>query len=66
MRRVSTEQPLTGTEAAGTEYGAYDKPTCAICGCTAEAPCFGGDQPCYWVTMNSETNAGTCSACLGF
>ena len=40
--------------------------TCEICGCTEKAPCFDGEQVCFWVTMNSQTNAGLCSECIGF
>jgi hypothetical protein len=68
MRKIPTEQGTQGSvRPPAIAYGAYDMPTCVICGCTSEVPCFDdGAQPCYWVTLNKETNAGTCSACLGF
>ena len=59
-RRVNL-QPLPGFC-----YGFYDTPTCVSCGCTEDVPCFDGEQACFWVTMNSKTNAGVCSECLGF
>ena len=44
----------------------YDSPTCVMCGCTDVRPCFDGEQTCFWVTMNSNSNAGLCSECIGF
>ena len=69
MSQTSTEgvngsvklQPLPGFY-----YGVYGTPTCAICGCTENVPCFDGELACYWVTMDSKPNAGLCSECLGF
>jgi hypothetical protein len=67
MDKTRIEQGINGsTNLPRTGYGPYDTPTCAICGCTSDVPCFDGEQVCYWVTMDSETNAGTCSECLGF
>ena len=45
---------------------AYNTRTCVICGCTETNPCFDGEQVCFWVTMNSDTNGGLCSECIGF
>lgn len=61
LNRSLKLQPLPGFY-----YGPYEIPTCGICGCTQNVPCFDGEQVCFWVTMNSETNAGLCSECLGF
>ena len=67
MRKTPTEQGTRGSIMPPVmSYGAYDTPTCVICGCNSEVPCFDGAQACYWVTLNRDTNAGTCSACLGF
>ena len=56
------EMTVEQAKAIGYEYST---PTCAICRCTEETPCY-HDYPCFWVTINRETNVGICSACLGF
>ena len=64
MDKVCTlEMPLRQPKAGRYEY---EIPTCAICGCTENTPCFGGDYSCFWVTIDRETNAAICSECLGF
>ena len=70
MSKARTEEGINGSinlqPLPAICYGPYNSPTCGICGCTKDVPCFDGEQACYWVTMNNETNAGMCSECLGF
>jgi len=69
MSKTSTEEGINGSVKVqplpGFSYGVYDTPTCVICGCTENVPCF-AEYACFWVMMNNETNAGLCSECLGF
>lgn len=40
------------------------EPTCIGCGCTESRACLGPDGlPCYWVSLDEETNRGLCSTC---
>jgi len=70
MSKASTQEGINGSiklqPLPGFSHGFYDTPTCLICGCTENIPCFYGEPACFWVTMNSKTNAGLCSECLGF
>ena len=43
----------------------FAEPTCSSCGCTERNACHtlaGGT--CSWVSLDNETNAGTCTACV--
>jgi hypothetical protein len=69
MNKASIQEGITGSlklqPLPGFSHGFYDTPTCVVCGCTENAPCL-ADYSCFWVTMNSKTNAGLCSECIGF
>ena len=70
MSKASTEEGINESvklqALPGFSYRVHDTPTCAVCGCTDDVPCFDGEQACFWVTMNTKTNAGLCSECIGF
>jgi hypothetical protein len=70
MSKTSTEEGINRSvelqPLPGFSYGLYDAPTCVMCGCTENVPCFDGEQACFWVTINNKTNAGLCSECVGF
>jgi hypothetical protein len=66
MSTAFTEEPINRSVKLQSVTGLYDTPTCVICGCTENVPCFDGEQACFWVTMNGKTNAGLCSECIGF
>lgn len=66
MNKALKEEGVPLQPLAGVHYGHYEIPTCAICRCTQTAPCFDGEQVCFWVTLSKETNEGLCSECMGF
>jgi hypothetical protein len=42
----------------------FAEPTCSSCGCTERNACHTLDGgTCSWVSLDNETNAGTCTAC---
>jgi len=65
MIKAATDQ-ATKPQPRPQAYQHWATPTCGICGCTADEPCFDGEHICFWVTLDRETNTGLCSECLGF